>query len=291
MNKARDPFFQKENRTLLNQDSKKTFRFRTMSTENQKNLKIALKAARAGAKVIAENFGKVQNSRVKGNAKGLVTSTDLKAEKAILEILKNESDYGILSEESGATVKSGELKWVVDPLDGTNNFARSLPFFAVSVALMKGNETLVGVIIDVPGQKEFYALKGEGTFLNGNKITLPEFEKDYIPMLFLNHGYAETDRDKFKKLAHLLASDFNTLKLGTTALELCYIAEGAVDGFICSGDEVWDFAAGIVIVEEAGYVFTDWQGNPWDGKNHHLLICRKEIHAQLVEKIKVLQDL
>lgn len=258
-------------------------------TSLDSDLNIALKAARAGAKVIAESFGNIQNSRVKGNAKGLVTSTDLEAEKAILEILKNESDYGILSEESGATVKSGELKWVVDPLDGTNNFARSLPFFAVSVALMKGNESLVGVIIDVIQQKEFYAVKGEGAYLNGTKIELPEFDSDYIPMLFLNHGYPETDRDKFKKLVKLLASDFNILKLGTTALELCYIAEGAVDGFICSGDELWDFAAGIVIVQEAGFIFTDWKGNPWDGKNHHLLICRKEIHAKLVETIRLLQ--
>lgn len=261
-----------------------------MLTEHGKYLNIALKAARAGAKVIAENYGNIQSSRVKGNAKGLVTSTDLEAEKVILNILNKKSDFGILSEESGATVKTGEMKWVVDPLDGTNNFARSLPLFAVSVALMNGNESLVGVIIDVIQQKEFYAVKGEGAYLNGAKIKLPDFDKDYIPMLFLNHGYAETDRNKFKKLVKLLASDFNTLKLGTTALELCYIAEGAVDGFICSGDEIWDFAAGIVIAQEAGYVFTDWQGNPWNGKNHHLLICRKEIHAKLVEKINVLQE-
>ncbi len=260
-----------------------------MPTEYQKYLDIALKAARAGAKVISENYGNIQDSRVKGNAKGLVTSTDLDAENAILQVLKKEADFGILSEESSSAVKSGELQWVVDPLDGTNNFARSMPFFAVSVALMSGIESLVGVIIDVTQQKEFYAIKGQGAFLNGKKITPPVFDRDYIPMLFLNHGYAETDRDKFKKLATLLASNFNTLKLGTTALELCYIAEGAVDGFICSGDEIWDFAAGIVIAQEAGYIFTDWQGNPWDGKNHHLLICRSEIHSILLNIIQGLQ--
>ncbi len=252
-----------------------------MSNKNS-DLYIALKAARAGAKIIADNFGNIQHSRVKGNARGLVTSTDLEAENAILDVLKSESTFSILSEESGATLKSGELKWVVDPLDGTNNFARSLPFFAVSVALMKGNESLVGVIIDVLQQKEFYAVKGEGAYINGTRIVLPEFDNDYIPMLFLNHGYAESDRNKFKKLADMLASDFNILKLGTTALELCYIAEGAVDGFICSGDELWDFAAGIVIAQEAGYVFTDWNGNPWNGKDDHLLICRPEIHARLL---------
>lgn len=252
-------------------------------------LQIALKAARAGAKVVLENFGKSKDSRVKGDSKGLVTTTDLASEKAILEILQNESDYPVLSEESVSKIEKNGPVWVVDPLDGTNNFARSLPFFAVSVGLMEGNESLVGVIIDVVGNKEYYAVKGGGAFCNGEKIIQPVFDKNYIPMLFLNHGYAETDRAKFKKLAGLLTSDFNILKLGTTALELCYIASGAVDGFICSGDELWDFAAGIVIAQEAGCIFTDWQGNPWDGTHSHLLIARPEIHTGLVKKISGLQ--
>ena len=249
-------------------------------------LQIALKAARAGARVVFENFGKSKDSQVKGNSKGLVTATDLAAEKAILEILRNESDYPVLSEESASKIEMNGPVWVVDPLDGTNNFARSIPLFAVSVGLMDGNESLVGVIIDVVGQKEYCAIKGGGAYCNGEKIIHPKFDTDYIPMIFLNHGYAETDRAKFKRLADLLASDYNILKLGTTALELCYIASGAVDGFICSGDELWDFAAGIVIAQEAGCIFTDWKGKPWDGTHSHLLITRPEIHNHLVEKIK-----
>lgn len=255
----------------------------------EKELNIALKAARAGARVVLENFGKSKDSRVKGNSKGLVTATDLAAEKAILEVLTNESDYEILSEESGTFKRGFGPKWVIDPLDGTNNFARSLPLFAVSVGLMDGNESLVGVIIDPVNQKEYCAVKGGGAFCNGEKIIHPKFDTDYIPMLFLNHGYAETDRAKFKELSKLLASDFNVLKLGTTALELCYIASGAVDGFICSGDELWDFAAGIVIAQEAGCVFTDWQGNPWDGTHSHLLISRPEIQLSIINQIKHLQ--
>ena len=255
----------------------------------EKELEIALKAARAGARVVLENFGKSKDSRVKGDSKGLVTATDLASEKAILEVLSAESDYEIMSEESLHRQNITGPVWVVDPLDGTNNFARALPFFAVSVGLMDGNESRVGVIIDVVGKKEYCAVKGGGAFCNGEKIMLPGFDSRYIPMVFLNHGYAETDRTKFKKLADLLASDFNTLKLGTTALELCYIASGAVDGFICSGDELWDFAAGIVITQETGCIFTDWQGNPWDGTHSHLLIARPEIHQIIVPQIKHLQ--
>lgn len=254
-----------------------------------KDLQIALKAARAAAKIILENFGKSKDSTVKGDAKGLVTATDLAAEKAILEILSGESNYEILSEESGTSNRGGGKRWVIDPLDGTNNFARGLPLFAVSIGLMEGNESLVGVIIDPINQKEYYAVKGGGAFCNGEKIVHPKFDTDYIPMLFLNHGYPEVDRAKFKELSKLLASDFNVLKLGTTAVELCYIANGSVDAFICSGDELWDFAAGIVIAQEAGCIFTDWQGNHWDGLGNHLLISKPEIHGQMVEIIGALQ--
>lgn len=260
-----------------------------MAQNLNNELQIALKAARAGAKVVLENFGKSKDSHVKSNAKGLVTATDLAAEKEILGILSAKSDYAILSEESGSLQKSCGPVWVVDPLDGTNNFARTIPLFAVSVGLMDGNESLIGVIIDVVGEKEYYAVKGGGAFCNGERITHPEFDSDYIPMLFLNHGYAEVDRTKFKELSRLLASDFNTLKLGTTALELCYIASGSVDGFICSGDELWDFAAGIVITQEAGCIFTDWHGKQWNRENNHLLFARAEIHQLLVNRISNLQ--
>jgi myo-inositol-1(or 4)-monophosphatase len=256
---------------------------------HKKDLEIARKAARAGAKIVNEHFGKSNKARVKRNAKGLVTETDLAAENAIIEVLKAESDYEILSEESGTLNQNEGPKWVIDPLDGTNNFARCLPLFAVSVGLMHENQSLVGVIIDPVNKNEFYAAKNSGAFCNGKKIELPGLDKDYIPMLFLNHGYAQADRIKFREITSRLALDFNILKLGTTALELCYIANGDVDAFICSGDELWDFAAGIVIAREAGCVFTDWQGNPWDGKHSHLLISRPELQKELVKIIKDLQ--
>jgi myo-inositol-1(or 4)-monophosphatase len=258
-------------------------------TNFSNELRIALEAARAAAHVIAKNYGKSNDSRVKGESKGLVTATDLEADRVILDILSAYSPYEIISEESGSSHKKNGPKWVIDPLDGTNNFARSLPLFAVSIGLMDGNESLVGVIIDPINKKEYYATKGGGAFCNGEKLTLPKFDTEYIPMLFLNHGYAKTDREKFKKLSKRLASNYNVLKLGTTAIELCYIATGSVDGFICSGDELWDFAAGIVIAQEAGSVFTDWQGNLWDGKTDHLIISRPEIHEELVNTIKDLQ--
>jgi len=249
-------------------------------------LQTARKAAAAGAEIAIKRFGEASNARVKGEEKGLITDADLEAEKTILAILTRESNYGILSEESGTSGKNSGPMWVVDPIDGTSNFVRGLPFFAVSVALVDGNNFLVGVMIDVIQQKEFYAIKGGGAFLNDEKISIPKFDKEFTPSLFLNHGYSTTDRNLFKKLSTRLASDYDTLKLGTTALELCYISEGVVDGFICSGDELWDFAAGVVVSTEAGYIFSDWQGNPWKNPGKKLLFARSEIHEKLVELIK-----
>jgi myo-inositol-1(or 4)-monophosphatase len=255
-------------------------------TNFNNELQIARKAAAAGAEIVQQRFGEASDIRVKGGAKGLVTDTDLAAEKAILQVLTSESDYGVLSEESGESGKSARPQWVIDPLDGTNNFARSIPLFGVSVGLMDGKESLVGVIIDPVNKKEYYAAKGMGAFCNSQKIKLPEFDTDYIPMIFLNHGYDESHRAKFKKLAQELASSYNTLKLGTTAIEMVYVASGAADAFICVGDELWDFAAGMVIVQEAGCIFSDWQGNPWDGETNHLLVARPEIFEELVTIIR-----
>ncbi|MBW6536882.1 MAG: inositol monophosphatase [Mariniphaga sp.] len=249
-------------------------------------LTIALEAARAGAEVIRHRFGDSSNARVKGEAQGLVTDTDLAAERAIFEVLKKHSSYNILSEESGLLRNEPGKKWVVDPLDGTSNFARGIPLFAVSIGLMEGSEFLAGVIVDPILRNEYYAEKGSGAFYNGEKIVLPAFQPGFTPCIFLNHSYGETDRNHFIQLAKQLAVSYDTLKFGTTALELCYLATGSADAFICSGDSLWDFAAGVVIATEAGAVFSDWQGIPRDGKGDKLLISRPEIHNDLVQKIQ-----
>lgn len=250
------------------------------------DLSIALEAARTGAEVIRRRFGDSSNARVKGEAQGLVTDTDLAAERAIFEVLKKHSSYNILSEESGLLRNEPGKKWVVDPLDGTSNFARGIPLFAVSIGLMDGNDFLAGVIIDPILQNEYFAEKGCGAYLNGKRITIPALQPGFTPCIFLNHSYSETDRNHFIQLAKQLAVSYDTLKFGTTALELCYLAAGAVDGFVCSGDSLWDFAAGTVIATEAGAVFTDWQGRNWTGESDRLLISIPEIHENLLTQLK-----
>lgn len=249
-------------------------------------LNIALEAAQAGAKIVWERFGDIPKTRIKSDSETLVTDTDLAAEKAILRVLRENSDFGIISEESGQTGLTDGPQWVVDPLDGTSNFARALPLFTVSVGLMHGSQSLVGAIIDPILKNEFYAEKGKGAFCNGEKLEIPKIRKDQGINLFLNHGSSDGDKLKFAKVNEKLCCDFRLRKLGTTALELCYIANGSFDGFICSGDELWDYAAGIVIATEAGCIFTDWHGNSWNREEDHLLFARPEVHEVLVNILR-----
>lgn len=250
------------------------------------DIETALMAARAGAEVIRQRFGNSSNARVKGDAKGVVTDTDLASERAIIDILKRYSSHNILSEESGLLRDDPGKKWVIDPLDGTSNFARGIPFFAVSVGLMDENDFIAGVIIDPISGNEYYAVKGEGAFCNGEKISISPLQKGFTPCICLNHGYSVTDRNKFIQMTSRLAVDYDILKPGATALELCYVATGAIDGFICSGDALWDFAAGVVIATEAGAVFSNWQGKSWNEKKNELLITRPEIYDNLLEITK-----
>ncbi len=246
---------------------------------------VALEAARAGARVIRERYGLAKEVRVKEESRTLVTDTDIAAEAAILKVLKKYSGYSILSEESGLTGPEEGPRWIVDPLDGTSNFARSLPLFTVSVALVEGAEVYAGAIIDPVHQNEYFASKGGGAFCNNQSLCVKKPGKSVFS-LFLNHGHQSRDKMRYAEVNARLAADYNIRKLGTTALELCYVAEGGADGFVCSGDEIWDFAAGVLIAAEAGCVFTDWQGNPWDGKSDFLLVARPGIHQNLIEKIR-----
>ncbi len=253
-----------------------------------KDLQTARDAAQAGAKLIRSQFGRSQDIQIKRSSNTIVTATDRAAEAAILEVLRTNTNYSILSEESGLTGDGTDALWIVDPLDGTSNFARSLPLFAVSVALVRGAEILAGVIIDPVHETEYFAVKGEGAYCN-NKLIVQHKNFNNVFSLFLNHGSKPEDKSRYAEITRRLHAGYNLRKLGTTALELCFVASGFFDGFICSGDEIWDYAAGALIASEAGNVFTDWKGQQWDGNGSFIMVVRPELHAQLSAMITDLQ--
>lgn len=251
------------------------------------DLQTARHAAQAGARVIRRRYGHPQDSWIKTDSQTIVTETDIAAEDAIIKILRKNSSYRILSEESGLSGSGEGPVWVVDPLDGTSNFARSLPLFAVSLALVHNNDVLAGVVIDPVHEMEYYALKGAGAFCNGKSLCKVQ-PLNSVPALILNHGSTLEDKARYAELTRCLAIKYNIRKLGTTALELCFVAAGLFDGFICSGDEIWDFAAGVLIASEAGCIFTDWKGKQWDGTGNYIMVTRPDLHSKLISEISAL---
>ncbi len=262
-----------------------------MNIQNMsQNLQLAIKAALAAGDLIVERFSSDIKFEQKGEMKGLVSDTDILAEKEIIRLLKI-SGYPVLGEESKLMNNPGELYWIIDALDGTTNFVRNLPLFGVSLALMSRYEVLLGVIYN-PWTKEcYYAEKGNGSFLNGNPIKIANNIPLSASILFINHGYDFVDRERYALLADRLAVEYSVRTLGSTALELCYVAKGVADAFICSGDELWDFAAGILVVCEAGGKLTDWKGHPWNGSHSFVFASNGVIHDKLIPLIQDLQPL
>lgn len=253
------------------------------------DLQLAIRAAQAGAEVVARASRTGREAEVKAGDKGLVTETDRASERAILEVIRSHSPHPVVGEEGGQTGGTSDTYWIVDPIDGTTNFARGIPLFAVSVALLQGHEALVGVILDPIRQECFYAEKGRGAYVNGRPIRVSSNQNLASSTVFVNHGYPKEDRERFVAVVSRLAENFFIRKFGTTALELAYVANGLVDAFICSGDELWDFAAGVRLIQEAGGRFTDWQGRDWDGSTSFILLSNGLLHDYLSDKIGDLQ--
>ena len=259
-----------------------------MLPENS-DLTLAREAAQLGALVVRERFDQVLAIEEKAGQKGLVTEVDKQAEEAILNHLRSSSAYGVLAEESGRSSGESGPMWVVDPLDGTNNFARGLPLFAVSIALAIDFRPLLGVIVNPLTGDEYCAVRGQATLINGQPVRDNTRQQHSTPSVLAEYGYATEHRERFLELARRLVDRTDMRSLGTTALELCFVAAGRASAFVCSGDEFWDFAAGLVIAEGAGCVVSDWRGRPWDGSNHYLLISHAQWHKWIVDAVSDLQ--
>ena len=250
---------------------------------------MAREAAQLGAEILRRRYRSAFKVENKIGDKGVVTEIDRESEQAILQLLRARSEYAILSEEAGSSGGTAGPVWVVDPLDGTTNFSRGLPLFSVSVALMDAGTVLVGAIADPLNETLYSAELNSGAFLNGERLVPPDCVEG-SPAVFVNHGYAAEDRLRCAEVIKRLITSFSIRDYGTTALELCYVASGRVDAFICSGDELWDYAAGLRLAEEAGCVVTDWHGRPWNNSSSYILVAKKQIHSQLVDIIVDLQS-
>jgi myo-inositol-1(or 4)-monophosphatase len=229
------------------------------------DLELAERAAAAAAEVLMDYYGKPpEGLGSKSSATDLVSDADREAERVVRELLAGERpDDGLLAEEgSDVSVNSGR-RWLVDPLDGTVNFLYGFPAWAVSVALEDDQGSAAGVVLDPVKGERFTALRGEGAHLNGEPLAVTGETSPDQAMLATGFAYdPERRAAQAELMLTVLPRVRDIRRAGAAALDLCYVAAGRVDAYYERGLNRWDWAAGRLIVEEAGGVVADLDGHP-----------------------------
>ncbi len=212
------------------------------------NLNIMIKAAEKASKILIRDFGELEKLQVSQKGPSdFVTSADKKVEKIIIEELtRSRKKFSIISEETGEIKNSDKDNfWIIDPIDGTTNFLHAIPHFAISIALKSKQEIVSGLIFDPIKNEMFYAEKNNGAYFNNNRIRVSN-KKNLEACLFATGGKNE------------IKNNFNTVrKSGSAALDMAYVGAGRYDGYFQKNLNIWDIAAGIIIVKEAGGEIND----------------------------------
>ena len=238
------------------------------------NLNIMIKASQKASKALIRDFGEIEKLQVsiKGPS-NFVSNADTKAEKIIIEeLMKAKKNYSIISEEDGSKINSdSENVWIIDPIDGTSNFLHGIPHFAISIALKSNNEIISGLIYDPIKDEMFYAEKNSGAFFNNQRIKVSK-KKEIEDCLFATGG-----KEK-------VISDFITRKTGSAALDMAYVAAGRYDGYFQNNLNLWDVAAGIIIVKEAGGIVNEI--NLSNHNNIKIIASSSRINEKMLEKLK-----
>lgn len=240
----------------------------------------AIEAARKGGEVARKYFELASLERQFKDDASIVTVADKEAEAAIVAcITAAYPDHGLMGEEGASINPEAEYQWVIDSIDGTANFANGIPIFGVSIALARAGEVILGVVYNPATDSLFVAEKGLGATYNGSPIHVSaQTAKAGLITFGTGAGLSEY-RD-----AKLIESQkyFKARRvLGSTAVELCYIARGGVEGTLIRGLSPWDYAAGALIVTEAGGMVTDHAGNPWQLESRDLIASNGAAHEAL----------
>lgn len=219
-------------------------------------LDLAARAARAAGAELLRRYGHVAGLSTKSSATDPVSDADRASEELLAGMLQAERpDDGILGEEGASVPSRSGITWVVDPLDGTVNYLYQLDNFSVSVAAQDGDGSLVGAVYDCTRDRMFTALRGGGAFRDGRRLTVNDPVDVERALLATGFGYAAERRaSQGAMIAHLLPQVRDIRRIGSAALDLCAVADGAVDGYLEEGVQAWDVAAGGLIAAEAGAV-------------------------------------
>lgn len=254
-----------------------------MPDSYQDMMDVALAAAKQATVVLMERFGHVRRIINKDAVrKELVTDVDLQVEGEIITVIREVyPDHSILSEEQGALLKDSEYKWIIDPIDGTHNYARRLPMFGVSIALEHQGKVVLGVI-GLPYFDEIYtAERGSGAFLNGEKLSVSDVELDKSLMIY--DTKLRFDKEPMiGSLSDLVHEVFIIRMFGCATWDLCTIAKGQAEFSVDFTAKPWDIAAGALIVEEAGGRVTDLKGDNWNAYSAGFIASNSKVHEEVL---------
>jgi len=238
------------------------------------------------SKVIIRDFGEVEKLQVSRKGPGdFVTKTDKKVEKIIIEELeKARPKYGFIAEESGERKNESEFNWVIDPIDGTSNFMHGIPHFAISIALEKNGEVISGIVCDPIKNETFYAEKGRGAYLNNRRIRVSSRKSlDEVIGLYGCPPMIKIDGNKFFDQIKKASSQIHKLRnYGSAALDFTYVAAGRADSAWYDHLNYWDYAAGKIILLEAGGTITDFAGKSFV-KQKETFISNSYIHDEVIK--------
>ena len=250
-----------------------------------------VKACRKAAKIIIRDFREVENLQVSLKGPGdFVTNCDKKVEKILIdELQKARPNYSILSEECGEINNDVSFRWIIDPIDGTSNFLHGIPHFGISIGLEQNKEIICGIIYDPIKDEMFTAEKGNGSYINNQRMRVSSRSKLKDCIIFAGgpkYGSKEKElsMEEYKKFSSEVIIPIR--KLGSGSLDMAYVAAGRCDGFWSRNLNYWDIAAGIILVKEAGGFVTDFNGEYEYIQKKTVLATNSKINKEMVEILK-----
>ncbi len=254
----------------------------------KKRLQLAMDLARQAGALLRQGYGDSVQVKLKGSI-DLVTEYDLRSEQFIVDGIRGAFPKDAILAEEGSEIEAGEVCWLVDPLDGTTNFAHGLPIFSVSIAGLQDDETIFGVVYDPLRDELFRATAGGGAWLNDRPIRVSAAKRLEDSLLVTGFPYdirtnPDNNLDHYNVLAVLSRG---VRRLGSAAIDLAYVAAGRMDGYWELRLNPWDWAAGVLLTREAGGVVTDFAGNPHKPfKSNTLAASNGLIHGSLLEALQ-----
>lgn len=248
-----------------------------------------MEAAREAGKIIHHYFDGTFSIENKDSINNLVTEVDKHSEKKIIEVIKAYyPGHSIISEEVGELIQDSDYQWIIDPIDGTVNFAHGIPICCVSIGLKHKDELLLGAVYNPMMNELFFAEKGKGAFLNDRPIRVSD-KKDFATACLVTgfpYKWPKTYEHPIKVFERFVLEGLPVRRLGSAAIDLCWVACGRFDGFWEYNLNSWDVAAGYLIVQEAGGRITNFDGNPYSVFDKETLATNGHIHEDMLQLIR-----